>query len=88
MKVIKYYQKLNPKLKFIIENQKATMRLQPNMKKFYRYTVRYCSYGLKVRKLTDLFSNIKNLKLEKNKIVEEKKLITNNKDQIIHIADN
>ena len=60
LRIINYFKKLNPKLKFIIENPKAMMRLDKRMQKLPRETTLYCLYGDARRKETDFFHNIKN----------------------------
>ena len=77
--IIRYFQKLNPKLLFIIENPRQMMRKSTMLqnKKIDRKTVLYCNYGADVRKSTDLFTNAFFLKLnESNKCPVGKTLRT------------
>lgn len=57
IRLIKYYQKLNPDLKFFIENPRGMMRKMPFMLQFDKTTVTYCSYGDNRMKPTDIWSN-------------------------------
>jgi site-specific DNA-cytosine methylase len=58
LKIINYFKKLNPDLKFVIENPRGMMRLDKRMKKMpYIATTSYCSYGDNRFKPTDFFSN-------------------------------
>ena len=49
--------KLNPNMKFFIENPVGMLRKMPFMKKFDRVTVTYCRYGDKRMKPTDIWTN-------------------------------
>lgn len=62
LKIIRYFKDKNPKLKWVIENPRGMMRLQPSMENFDRATTSYCRYGDKRNKPTDFFNNF-NLKL-------------------------
>ena len=55
--LIQHYLKLNPSLKFYIENPRGMMRKMPFMKNIPRVTVWYCSYGDDRAKPTDIWSN-------------------------------
>jgi len=55
--LIRYYQKLNPKLIYTIENPRGMMRKMPFMINIPRTTVWYCRYGDDRAKPTDIFSN-------------------------------
>jgi hypothetical protein len=55
--IIKYFKKLNPDLKFCIENPKGMMRKDKMMKKLHMETTLYCLYGDIKRKPTDFWSN-------------------------------
>lgn len=55
--IIKYYQALNPKLKFYIENPRGVLRKMPFMQEFTRHTVTYCQYGDDRMKPTDIWTN-------------------------------
>ena len=57
IKLIKYYQSVNPGLKFFIENPRGVMRKMRFMEEFERATVWYCRYGDKRAKPTDIFTN-------------------------------
>jgi site-specific DNA-cytosine methylase len=58
LNIIKFFQKLNPKLIFVIENPKGMMRNDPKIKNLILNTTLYVLYGDKRRKHTDFFSNI------------------------------
>jgi hypothetical protein len=58
IKIIKYFQKLNPNLIFVIENPRGMMRNDPKIKKYILNSTLYVLYGDKRRKHTDFFSNI------------------------------
>ena len=61
--IIKYFQKKNPSLKFVIENPRGYMRRMPSLKNIPRFTTSYSQYGFDYNKPTDFWSNIKlNLK--------------------------
>jgi site-specific DNA-cytosine methylase len=55
--LIKYYLKINPNLKFFIENPRGMMRKMPFVKNIERITVWYCKYGDNRAKPTDIFTN-------------------------------
>ena len=55
--LIKYYLKINPNLKFFIENPRGMMRKMPFVKDIERTTVWYCKYGDNRAKPTDIFTN-------------------------------
>ena len=57
IEIIKYFQKKNPRLRFVIENPRAMMRKQPIMKQFKLHTTSYNRYGDKRYKPTDFWSN-------------------------------
>lgn len=57
LELIKYYQKINPKLKYTIENPRGMMRKMPFMLGIPRTTVWYCRYGDDRAKPTDIWSN-------------------------------
>ncbi len=57
LQIIVFFHRLNPDLKFVIENPKGMMRNDKQMKKIPRYTTLYCLYGDKRRKETDFWSN-------------------------------
>ena len=57
--IIKYYQSLNPKLIFYIENPRGVLRKMPFMQEFNRHTVTYCQYGDNRMKPTDIWTNNK-----------------------------
>jgi len=58
--IIKYIEKLNPNVIFVMENPKGMMREDKKVKKLIRNTTTYCAYGDFKRKLTDFFTNIPN----------------------------
>ena len=63
LEIIAFFMKLNPNLKYVIENPKGMMRNDKYMKHLYRETTYYAYYGDKRLKPTDFFSNfILNLK--------------------------
>jgi hypothetical protein len=57
VKLIKDLLRLNPDMKFFIENPVGMMRKMPIMKQFDRATVTYCKYGDTRMKPTDIWSN-------------------------------
>ena len=57
LEIINYFKKLNPDLKFVIENPRGMMRKDLLMKKLHRETTLYCLYGDFKRKATDFWSN-------------------------------
>lgn len=57
LELIKYYQKINPELKYTIENPRGMMRKMPFMLGIPRITVWYCKYGDDRAKPTDIWSN-------------------------------
>lgn len=73
LEIIKFFQKINPNLLFVIENPKGMMRNDSKIKKLMLNSTYYCLYGDKRQKHTDFFSNF-NLDLKepskcKNKTV-------------------
>jgi hypothetical protein len=67
--IINFFKKINPDLKYVIENPRGMMRKDILMKKLHRETTLYCLYGDFKRKATDFFSNfdMELLKPEDNK---------------------
>lgn len=65
LEIIRYFQKLNPKLLYVVENPRAMMRHDSEIKKLpHRDTTLYCLYNDPVRrKPTDFFNNV-DLKLK------------------------
>ena len=60
LKLIKKWQKLNPKLIYYIENPRGMMRKMPFMQKLsIRHTIWYCQYGDTRAKPTDIWTNNK-----------------------------
>lgn len=58
--IIEYYQKLNPKLIWFIENPRGMLRKLPIMEFApKRHTVTYCQYGDSRMKPTDIWTNCK-----------------------------
>lgn len=57
IELINYYLKLNPNLKFYIENPRGMMRKMPFVNGLDRATVWYCTYGDDRAKPTDIFTN-------------------------------
>lgn len=60
IKIINYFKKKNPNLKFLIENPRGSMYKSPLMKKLPPYnteTTYYCLYGDNRTKRTDFFNN-------------------------------
>jgi len=60
IEIINYYKKINPRLKFIMENPHGSMWRSPLMKKLGKYGTTktlYCLYSDKRRKPTDFFNN-------------------------------
>ena len=64
VEIVKYFHKLNPKVKYYIENPVGRMQYEeilkelPDMK---MYVVSYCKFGFLYRKNTHIFSNDKHL---------------------------
>ena len=66
IKIINYWRKRNPKLKFIMENPRGSMYRSPYMKAlkpYFEATTYYCLYGDGRTKRTDFFNNFE-LKLK------------------------
>jgi hypothetical protein len=58
MRIIRYYQKLNPHLIWYIENPRGLLRkLSPMKNILIRHTVTYCQYGDRHMKPTDIWTN-------------------------------
>lgn len=57
LELIRHYLKINPNMKFTIENPRGMMRKMPFMKGIPRTTVWYCRYGDNRAKPTDIWSN-------------------------------
>ena len=57
LKMIRYWLKQNPKLRFCIENPRGYLRNRPEMKYFLRTTVLYSDYGWPIHKPTDFWTN-------------------------------
>lgn len=55
--IISFFQKLNPNLKFVIENPRGMMRNDLRIRRLLRQTTKYCLYGDNKSKPTDFFSN-------------------------------
>jgi len=58
LKLIEYYQKLNPNITFTIENPRGMLRKMPFMLPLPRYTIWYCQYGDDRAKPTDIWTNL------------------------------
>ena len=56
-RIIRYFMKLNPRLKFCIENPRGYMRQMPETQNLYRSTTSYNNSGCPICKPTDFFSN-------------------------------
>jgi len=63
IKIIKYFQSKNPKLKYVFENPVGMMRRMKQVCKIKYTTVTYCKYGFNYKKPTDLWNNF-DLKLK------------------------
>jgi len=57
LQIIKYFLKINPKMKYCIENPRGMMRKDPKMKRLQMETTHYCLYGDIKNKPTDFWSN-------------------------------
>jgi len=57
LNIINYFLKLNPNIKFFIENPRGKLRKLPVVSKLERTTVWYCTYGDFRAKPTDIWSN-------------------------------
>jgi len=55
LEIIDFVKKLNPNLKFTIENPKGFLRKQACMKSYNRITTSYCKYDFPYRKDTDFW---------------------------------
>jgi hypothetical protein len=73
IEIINYYRRLNPRLKFVMENPHGTMWRSPYMKALKPYSTAntlYCLYKDERRKPTDFFNNfnleLKNVKNDGN----------------------
>jgi site-specific DNA-cytosine methylase len=77
LEIIEYFQKVNPKLVYIIENPRGMMRLDEKITKLpHRDTTLYCLYGDVRRKATDFFNNVSlNLKEPTSGACKGKKLV-------------
>lgn len=63
LRLIRHFQKLNPDLKFYIENPRGKLRKMGFMKGLpFRHTVTYCQYGDFRMKPTDIWTNDPNWK--------------------------
>jgi hypothetical protein len=61
LEIIEYFQKINPKLVYVIENPRGMMRLDEKVMKLpHRDTTLYCLYDDVRRKPTDFFNNMEN----------------------------
>jgi site-specific DNA-cytosine methylase len=59
LEIVEYFQKLNPKMVYVIENPRGMMRLDEKVMKLpHRDTTLYCLYGDVRRKPTDFFNNV------------------------------
>lgn len=59
LEIILYFQKLNPKMVYVVENPRGMMRLDEKVKALpHRDTTLYCLYGDMRRKPTDFFNNV------------------------------
>lgn len=58
LKIIKYYQKKNPKLVYYIENPRGVLRKLGLLDKIpFHHTISYCQYGDERMKPTDIWTN-------------------------------
>ncbi len=55
--IIEYFEKINPRLIWYIENPRGKLRKLDFMQKFMRKTVTYCQYGDTRMKPTDIWTN-------------------------------
>ena len=58
--IIKYYQRINPNLVFIIENPRGKLRKLDLIPSKYLHTAWYCRYGNETAKPTDIWTNLEN----------------------------
>ena len=63
LEIIEYVKKINPKIKYTIENPKGLMRKLDIMKPYKRTTTSYCKYGYNYKKETDIWYGGFELKL-------------------------
>jgi site-specific DNA-cytosine methylase len=77
LEIIEYFQKVNPKLVYVIENPRGMMRLDEKVMELpHRDTTLYCLYGDIRRKPTDFFNNVSlNLKEPSMDGCKNKKLV-------------
>ena len=85
LEIIEYFQKLNPKLLYVIENPRGMMRLDEKIKELpHRDTTLYCLYNDVRRKPTDFFNNV-DLKLKDAE--EHRNEVACKKDKLIGVVE-
>ena len=57
IRMVRYWEARNPRLRVCIENPRGHLRHLVVMKAFHRVTVKYSEYGWPIHKPTDLFTN-------------------------------
>jgi hypothetical protein len=78
LEIIKYFQKVNPALVYVVENPRGMMRFDEKVMRLpHRDTTLYCLYGDVRRKPTDFFNNVSlDLKEIVPKACEGKELVS------------
>lgn len=85
LEIVEYFQKLNPKLLYVLENPRGMMRLDEKIKQLpHRDTTLYCLYNDVRRKPTDFFNNV-DLKLKDAE--EHRNDIACKKDKLIGVVE-
>ena len=65
LEIIKYLKHNNPDLIYTIENPRNSfMRNHSVLKEIYKHTTSYCKYGFKYQKITDFWTNMKDMKIK------------------------
>ena len=85
LEIVEYFQKLNPKLLYVLENPRGMMRLDEKIKQLpHRDTTLYCLYNDVRRKPTDFFNNV-DLKLKDAE--EHRNDVACKKDKLIGVVE-
>ena len=74
IEIIKYFQKKNPKMGFVIENPRGMMRFDKKIQQFIYNNTNYCNYNDARTKSTDFFSNY-DLELDPTKCKGTKRIV-------------
>lgn len=57
LSILRYWQRRNPEMKFILENPRGFMRTRAELRGLHRSTTSYNQYGWPIQKPTDFWSN-------------------------------